>query len=260
MDGSDLRYDLEIDFEDSVYGADKKILIPKLVSCDRCNASGCEPGSSRSSCKRCGGSGQVTAQQSFFTVRQACPSCQGTGQIIEKPCTGCRGQGRVQTQKTIQLHIPPGVDNGSKLRVTGEGEGGVRGGSTGNLYVVIHIRPHEIFHREGNDILCEVPVPFTIAALGGVVDVPTVTGKARMKIPEGTQNNTVLRLKSKGMPDLRGGSRGDMLVHVVVEVPRNLSREQQQQVMQLANALSESKNYPNRNAFLQKSARFMTGE
>jgi molecular chaperone DnaJ len=126
--------------------------------------------------------------------------------------------------------------------------------------VVIHIRPHEIFHREGNDILCEVPVPFTIAALGGVVDVPTVTGKARMKIPEGTQNNTVLRLKSKGMPDLRGGSRGDMLVHVVVEVPRNLSREQQQQVMQLANALSESKNYPNRNAFLQKSARFMTGE
>lgn len=260
VDGSDLRYDLEIDFEDSVYGADKKILIPKLVSCERCNSSGCEPGSSKSNCTRCGGSGQVTATQAFFTVRQACPSCHGTGQIIQKPCSSCHGQGRVQTQKTIQLHIPPGVDNGSKLRVTGEGEGGVRGGSTGNLYVVIHIRPHEIFHREGNDIICEVPIPFSVAALGGIVDVPTVARKARMKIPEGTQNGTVLRLKSKGMPDLRGGARGDMLVHVVVEVPRALSHDQQQEITKLANMLSENKNYPNRTSFLQKSARFMTGE
>ena len=259
-DGSDLRYDLEIDFEEAVYGADKKIRIPKLSGCDHCNSSGCEPGSGRTTCTRCGGSGQVSMSQGFFSVRQACPSCQGAGQIIQNPCKVCRGAGRVQTEKTLQIHIPPGVDTGSRLRVAGEGEGGVRGGSVGDLYVFMHVRPHEIFRRDGNDIICDVPVSFAVATLGGIVEVPTVTGKAKMKIPECTQNGTVLRLKGKGFPSLRGGARGDMHVRIFIEVPKNLSREQRADLENFSSKLVESRHHPLREEFVNKARRFMTGD
>jgi molecular chaperone DnaJ len=260
MDGADLRYDLEIDFEDAVYGADKKITIPRLVGCKHCNSTGCEPGSRRITCSRCGGSGQIAMSQGFFSVRQACPTCQGSGEVIEKPCRECHGEGRVRTERSLQLHIPPGVDTGSRLRVAGEGESGLRGGRTGDLYVFIHVRQHEIFHREGNDIICEVPVSFIKAALGGVVEVPTVAGKAKMKIPAGTQNGTILRLKGKGVPALRGGARGDMHVRIFVEVPKNISGQQKEILEQLDDALKEEKNHPLQSEFKRKAKPFLGGK
>ncbi len=260
QDGADLRYDMEIDFEDAVYGADKKIRIPKLSACEHCNSSGCEPGSGRTSCTRCGGSGQVSMSQGFFSIRQACPSCHGAGQIIQNPCKVCRGAGRVQTEKTLQIHIPPGVDTGSRLRVAGEGEGGMRGGSVGDLYVFIHVRPHDIFRREGNDIICDMPVSFAEATLGSIVEVPTISGKAKMKIPEGTQNGTLLRLKGKGVPALRGGSRGDMHVRIFVEMPKNLSREQRIELEKFSATVNNPRNHPIRDQFVTNAKRFMTGE
>ena len=257
VDGADLRYDLEIDFEDAVYGADKKINIPRMSACDKCNSTGCEPGSGRKTCQRCGGSGQVALSQGIFSIRQTCPSCQGAGEIVEKPCRKCRGSGRVNTEKKLQIHIPPGVDTGSRLRVAGEGEGGLRGGRTGDLYVFIHVRNHEIFHREGNDIIIEMPITYATAALGGVVEVPTITGKAKMKIPAGTQNSTILRLKGKGVPALRGGSRGNMHVKIFVEVPTHLSKEQKELLDKFNASLDESKNNPLKTKFESKAKPFL---
>ena len=257
VDGSDLRYDLEVDFVDAVYGADKKITIPNMTACDACGSSGCEPGTGRTACQRCGGSGQVSLSQGFFSIRQTCPACNGAGQKIDKPCKKCHGQGRVRNEKTLQIHIPPGVDTGSRLRVSGEGESGFRGGHAGDLYVFIHVRAHDIFHREGNDIICEIPVPYSIATMGGIVDVPTISGKARMKIPEGTQNGTVLRMKGKGIPALRGGSRGDMHIRVFVEVPTHLSREQRELLERFNASLSDDKNHPLKTAFEKKAQPFL---
>lgn len=255
-DGSDLRYDLEIDFEEAVYGADRKIVIPRLSSCPDCKGSGCADGSGRKTCPQCGGSGQVTMSQGFFSIRQACPKCGGTGQIVENPCKKCHGDGRIQIEKTLSIHIPPGVDTGSRLRVAGEGESGVRGGRAGDLYVMIHVKEHEIFHREGNDVLVELPVDFVTATLGGLIDVPTVSGKARMKVPAGSQSGTTLRIRGKGMPSLRGGSRGDMHVRFVVEVPQKLSREQQSLLEKFQQSLKDE-NMPYKTGFLKKAKRFM---
>lgn len=256
VDGADLRYDMEIDFEDAVYGADKKVTIPRMSACDKCKSTGCEPGSGRKTCTRCGGSGQVALSQGIFSIRQTCPSCQGAGEIVEKPCKQCRGSGRVRTEKKLQIHIPPGVDTGSRLRVSGEGESGLRGGRTGDLYVFIHVRKHDLFHREGNDIICEMPIPYSIATLGGVVEVPTITGKAKMKIPPGTQSATILRLKGKGVPALRGGARGSMHVKVFVEVPDNLSREQKSLLEQFDASLN-AKNSPLKTEFEKKAKPFL---
>ena len=258
VDGADLRYDMEIDFEDAVYGADKKITIPRMGGCDKCNSTGCEPGSGRKTCTRCGGSGQVALSQGIFSVRQTCPSCQGAGEIVEKPCRKCRGTGRVHTEKKLQIHIPPGVDTGSRLRVSGEGESGLRGGRTGDLYVFIHVRKHNIFHREGNDIICELPISYATAALGGVVEVPTISGKAKMKIPAGTQNATILRLKGKGVPALRGGSRGNMHVKIFVEVPLKLSKEQKAELEKFDATLEDSKNHPLKAGFESKAKPFLS--
>ena len=258
VDGADLRYDMEIDFEDAVYGADKKITIPRMGACDKCDSTGCEPGSGRKTCTRCGGSGQVALSQGIFSVRQTCPSCQGAGEIVEKPCRNCRGTGRVHTEKKLQIHIPPGVDTGSRLRVSGEGESGLRGGRTGDLYVFIHVRKHNIFHREGNDIICELPISYTTAALGGVVEVPTISGKAKMKIPAGTQNATILRLKGKGVPALRGGSRGNMHVKIFVEVPQKLSKEQKAELEKFNALLEDSKNHPLKSEFENRAKPFLS--
>ncbi|MDD5698204.1 MAG: molecular chaperone DnaJ [Victivallaceae bacterium] len=257
MDGADLRYDLEIDFEDAVYGADKKIILPRLTACDKCSSTGCEPGSGRKTCSHCGGSGQVALSQGIFSIRQTCPACQGTGEIIEKPCRQCRGSGRIHTEKTLQIHIPPGVDTGSRLRVSREGESGLRGGRPGDLYVFIHVRNHVVFHREGNDIICEMPISYAVAALGGIVEVPTISGKAKMRIPPGTQNSTILRIKGKGVPALRGGARGDMHVKVFVEVPTHLAKEQRELLEKFDAALDNYKNNPLKTEFERKAKPFL---
>lgn len=260
--GADLRFDLEIEFEDAVFGTDKKIRIPRLDVCDRCHGNGCEPGSSLHACPRCHGTGQITSQQLFINIRQACPTCGGQGKSPEKPCSKCRGEGRVRIEKTLKIHIPPGVDTGSRLRITGEGEGGPQGGPPGDLYVVMHIRPHEIFQRDGQDIICEMPIDFPTATLGGVVEVPTITGKAQLRIPEGTQTGTVLRLREKGIPSLRrGGARGDQHIRVFVEVPSKLSRRQKE----LLKAYSEECKggsgdlHPLMKDFVEKAKRFFRG-
>ncbi|MFA7183990.1 MAG: molecular chaperone DnaJ [Victivallales bacterium] len=260
VDGADLRYDLEIDFEDAVYGADKKITVPRMSACDKCNSTGCEPGSGRKVCPRCGGSGQVALSQGIFSIRQTCPACQGAGEIVEKPCRNCRGSGRIHTEKKLQIHIPPGVDTGSRLRISNEGESGLRGGRNGDLYIFIHVRPHNIFHREGNDIICEMPISYAVAALGGVVEVPTISGKAKMKIPPGTQNSTILRLKGKGVPALRGGARGNMHVKIFVEVPSSISREQKELLEKFDSSLSDSRNNPIKTGFEKKAKPFLGNE
>lgn len=255
MDGADLRYDLEVNFEDAVFGADKTIRIPRMDTCTTCNGSGCADGSSRETCTRCGGSGQVALSQGFFSVRQTCPSCNGEGQTIKNPCKKCHGEGRVRNEKNLKIHIPPGVDTGSRLRVSNEGEGGLRGGSGGDLYVVMHVKPHEIFQRDGSDILCELPIDYPTAALGDVVEVPTITGKAKMKIPPGTQNGTILRMKGKGMPSLRGGGRGDQHVRIFIEVPKNLNKEQKELLLKYKD-ISDQSNHPVIDAFLKKAKNF----
>ena len=255
MDGADLRYDLEVDFEDAVFGADKKVKIPRMDTCTTCSGNGCADGSSRETCSRCGGSGQVALSQGFFSVRQTCPSCNGEGQTIKNPCKKCHGEGRIRIEKNLKIHIPPGVDTGSRLRVSGEGEGGMRGGSSGDLYVVMHVKPHEIFQRDGSDILCELPIDYPTAALGDVVEVPTITGKAKMKIPPGTQNGTILRMKGKGMPSLRGGGRGDQHVRIFIEVPKNLNKEQKELLGKYKES-SDKSTHPLIDEFLKKAKNF----
>lgn len=258
--GADLRYDMEIEFEDAVFGADKKIKIPKLQTCSACKGSGAESGTSKTRCPQCGGTGQVTMSQGFFSVRQTCPKCHGEGQHIEKPCRKCHGEGRVRKEKTLQIHIPPGVDTGSRLRVGGEGEGGARGGPAGDLYVVMHVKAHDLFHREGNDVICELPIDFPTATLGGIVKVPTISGKSKMKIPAGTQSGNTLRLKGKGIPSLRGGSRGDQHVKIFVEVPKNLNSKQKELLKEFDSEAQKRHNHPLIDNFIKKTKKLFKGD
>ncbi len=256
VDGNDLRYDLEIDFEDAVFGTDTKITIPRMNNCDTCGGSGCEPGSGKTKCVSCGGTGQVTASNGFFSVRQPCGRCGGTGEVIDKPCRKCRGTGQVRIEKSLQVHIPPGVDTGSRLRVAGEGEPGRRGGAPGDLYVFMHVRPNAVFSRDGNDLLCDMPVSCALAALGGVISVPTLTGAVKMRIPEGTQTGTVLRLKGKGVPALRGGGRGDLHIRVRVETPSGLNSQQKELLEKLQDSLTD-KNCRLRQEFESRAGNFL---
>ena len=256
-EGADLRYDLEVDFEDAVYGGDKKISFTRLQSCSVCSGSGCKVGTGKATCSRCGGNGYVSTNHAFLSMRQPCPTCQGTGQVIESPCTKCGGEGRVRAQKTIQIHIPPGVDTGSRLRVSGEGESGAGGGSCGDLYVVIHVRSHEVFHRDGIDIMCEVPISFATATLGGVIEVPTISGKTKLKIPEGTSNGTVLRMRGKGIPSLRGGRRGDQHIKIYVEIPQKLNSSQKEKLQNFnEDCEQDAKHHPMKASFMKKAKRF----
>ncbi len=257
-DGSDLRFDLSIDFEESVFGTEKKIRIPRMESCPDCNGSGCAKGSGMKTCPSCGGRGQTSISQGFFSLRQTCGVCGGSGQIVEKSCPTCSGRGLVRKEKTLKIHIPPGVDTGSRLRIAGEGEGGLRGGSAGDLYVIIHVHPHEIFKRDGQDIICELPIDFSTAALGGVVEVPTVTGKTKLRIPDGTQNGSVLRLKAKGMPSLKGGQRGDQYVKIFIEVPTRLNSRQKELLRQFADASKDAGSHPMIDSFIEKAKKFFS--
>lgn len=257
--GEDLRYALEIDFETAMYGDDKKINVTRLENCDSCGGSGCAPGSGRKSCPRCKGSGMLNISQGFFSVRQPCPNCSGTGQIIEKPCPKCHGEGRVRSTAPLSIHIPAGVDDGSSLRVSGKGSAGLRGGPAGDLYVILRVRPSNVFQRDENDLLCEVPIPFALAAAGGDLFVPTISGKTRIKVPAGTQSGTILRIKGKGAPSLRGGGRGDLHVRLLVETPVGLSREQQE-LLEKFNASLTPKNQKRQSEFAERARNFLQGD
>lgn len=254
--GNDLRCEIEIAFEDAVFGATREIKLVRNADCEACSGSGCAPGSSKKTCSRCGGSGQVTVSQGFFAMQQTCPSCRGTGQVIDKPCSSCRGTGRQQKEKTLPVRIPPGVDNGDRLRVSGEGEGGIRGGRPGDLYVIIRVRESKIFERDGVDLYCQLPIDPITAMLGGVVEVPTVSGMTKMKIDAGTQSGSVLRIKGKGMPSLRGGSRGDLHVRLQVETPVGLDGETKKQLEAIQSKLTE-KNYPKSQDFRKIAGPFL---
>jgi len=242
--GADLRYDLEISFEESARGAETTVQIPRQENCGTCNGSGAAKGSSASTCPQCKGHGQVRFQQGFFTVARTCPQCGGAGQIITKPCQTCRGAGRVTRERKITVKIPGGIATGQQLRLQGEGEAGSAGGPAGHLYVVVHVHEHEFFRRDGINLFCEIPVNFTTVALGGDIQVPTLDGPETVKVPEGTQTGTTLRLKGKGMPDVNGRGRGDLFATVQVQTPKKLTRDQRQLIEQLARALPKEEFEP----------------
>ncbi|MEP6900181.1 MAG: molecular chaperone DnaJ [Actinomycetota bacterium] len=232
--GADLRYDMEITLEEAALGKDEKLRIPRLEKCEECDGRGAEKGTEPETCITCQGSGQTRYQQGFFSVMRTCPNCSGKGKIIKSPCKNCRGAGRIEKEKTLELKIPAGVETGSRLRVTGEGEAGVSGGPTGDLYVVLHVEEHETFERQGANLYSAAPVTFAQAALGAEIKVKTLDGEEDLKIPAGTQTGTVFRLKSQGMPVLGGRGRGDLFVAVTLITPKTLTKEQRKLLEQLA--------------------------
>ena len=250
--GNDLRYDLEISFEEAALGCEKEISVTKPERCDVCDGSGSEPGSKTRTCGTCNGRGQVITSRGIFSIAQTCPQCQGAGRVIEKPCHGCRGSGRKDRTSKIKLRIPAGVDAGARLRSSGNGEGGLRGGPPGDLYVVLHLKAHEIFQRDGDDLLCEVPVSFVQAALGAEVQVPTLGEKAIIKIPAGTQPGTMFRLRGKGVKNLQGYGHGDLHVRINVEVPTHLTHAQKAKLQEFAESCDESVN-PISKSFFEKA-------
>lgn len=242
--GADLRYDLEITFEEAAKGVETSIQIPRQENCEMCQGSGAAAGSSPTTCPQCRGQGQVRFQQGFFTVARTCPQCRGAGKIITKPCQTCHGAGRVQRDRKLTVKIPPGIATGQQLRLQGEGESGYMGGPAGNLFVVIQVQEHEFFRRDGTSLFCEIPVNFTTVALGGEIQVPTLDGPESIKVPEGTQTGTTLRLRGKGMPDVNGRGRGDLFATVQVQTPKKLTREQRKLVEELAKALPKEQFEP----------------
>ena len=226
--GSDLQYTLNLDLEEAVKGTTVKIRVPTLVACKKCDGSGAKPGTKPTTCSTCGGMGQVRMQQGFFSVQQTCPKCHGKGKMISDPCLSCHGQGRVEEDKTLSVKVPAGVDNGDRIRLTGEGEVGVAGGAPGDLYVIVNVRDHDIFQRDGKNLYCDVPISFVDAALGGDIEVPTLDGRVKLKIPEGAQSGKLFRLRSKGVTPIRGGSAGDLMCRVMVETPVKLSKKQKE--------------------------------
>jgi len=224
--GSDLRYNLEINLEEAVNGTTVKIRVPTQVQCETCGGTGAKKGTSPTTCSTCHGQGQVRMQQGFFSMQQTCPHCRGTGKMIENPCGSCHGHGRVEKKKTLSVKVPAGVDNGDRIRLSGEGEAGEHGGPSGDLYVQIYVRDHPIFQRDGNDLYCEVPISFVNATLGGEMDVPTLSGKVKLKVPAESQTGKLFRLRGKGVKSVRSGQTGDLLCRIVIETPVNLSSEQ----------------------------------
>jgi molecular chaperone DnaJ len=253
--GSDLRYDLEITLEEAAKGVEKEIKYRRPIECTKCSGSGAEPGSSQVTCATCGGTGQVTSNRGFINFRQVCPDCSGTGKRIEKPCSECRGEGRVMDSSTVKVRIPAGVASGSKLRSAGKGEAGQLGGQAGDLYIVIHVAEHELFERHNDDLYCEIPIKFTLAALGGSINVPTLFGKGSLKIPTGTQSGTTFRLRQQGIQNLRGSGKGDLLIRVHVEVPTKLTEEQKSKLEDFADASGDPAN-PVSKSFVEKAKKF----
>lgn len=247
--GADLSYTLELTLEEAVKGVTKKIRIPTLVNCDACSGSGAEQGTSPTTCDTCGGVGQVRMQQGFFAVQQACPKCRGRGQVITDPCNTCYGQGRVEKQKTLSVTIPPGVDTGDRIRLSGEGESGPEGGPAGDVYVQVSVREHSIFHRDGKHLYCEVPISFTDAALGGELEVPTLEGRVKLKVPAETQTGKLFRMRGKGVTPVRGGAPGDLLCRVIVETPVKLSTEQKELLRKLHESFEGGEHSPRKTSW-----------
>lgn len=253
--GSDLRYDMQITLEEAAFGVEKEIEVRKLDVCAKCDGKGAESGSRTVNCPTCAGRGQVISSRGFFQVSQTCPRCRGVGQIIEKPCQVCDGEGRVEKMSRIKLKIPAGIAEGSRLRSSRNGEAGIRGGPPGDLYVVIHVKEHEIFQREEDNLFCDLPVPFSIAALGGEVAVPTLEGKANLKVPAGTQSGQVFKLRDKGIMNVNARDRGDLFARLIVEVPTALNAEQRQKLEEFA-ALCGEENTPIHRSFFDRAKEF----
>lgn len=258
--GADLRYNMEISLEHAAKGTETKIRIPVMATCESCKGSGAKSGKSASTCGTCGGHGQVRMQQGFFSVQQTCPKCHGTGKTIAKEdeCISCHGDGRIKQHKTLSVKIPAGVDEGDRIRLSGEGEAGVNGGPTGDLYVVIHLKQHDIFQREGAHLHCEMPISFSTAALGGEIEVPTLEGSAKMKVPAETQTGAVFRLRGKGIKPLRANEHGDLMVHVIVETPVKLTEKQKELLREFESSTQADagKHSPRNKSWLDKAKAF----
>lgn len=255
--GADLRFDLELSLEEAVNGTTTKIRVPRLVNCEICQGSGAKKGSSPVTCPTCDGVGQVRMQQGFFSIQQTCPQCRGTGKIIKDPCSNCHGNGRVRDVKTISVKVPPGVDTGDRIRLSGEGEAGERGGPPGDLYVHVIVREHSIFKREGTNLHCDVPISFTMAALGGEIEVPTLDGKVNLKIPEETQSGKLFRLKGKGVRSVRTTARGDLICRVIVETPVKLNKQQKELLQELEKSMQgDRKHSPKAKSWLDGVKQF----
>jgi molecular chaperone DnaJ len=253
--GADLRYDMQITLEEAAFGAEKEIEVRKLDICDKCGGTGAESGARSINCPVCGGRGQVISSRGFFQVSQTCPRCGGVGHIVEKPCRACEGEGRFEKPSRIKLKIPAGIADGSRLRSPRKGEAGIRGGPQGDLYVVVHVQEHKIFQRDGDSLFCEVPIPFTLATLGGEVPVPTLEGKANLKVPAGTQSGQMFKLRGKGVVHVNGREHGDLLVRVMVEVPTRLNAEQRAKLQEFAELCGEE-NTPLRKSFFERAKEF----
>ncbi len=256
--GADLRYNMEISLEEAFNGKTAQIRVPTSVACETCKGNGAKPGTQPSTCAMCGGQGKVRASQGFFTIERPCPSCQGRGEMITDPCGSCTGSGRTMKEVTLSTPIPAGVEDGTRIRLAGQGEAGLRGGPAGDLYIFLSVKPHDVFQRDGANIFCRVPIPMTTAALGGQIDVPTVDGgKTRLKVPEGCEAGKQFRLKGKGMPVLRSKVFGDMYIQVEVETPKNLSARQRQLLEEFEKA-SHKDNSPDSHGFFSKVASFFS--
>jgi molecular chaperone DnaJ len=261
--GQDLRYDLEIGLDQAYRGAEVEITVPAAMTCESCEGTGAKPGTIPTTCTSCGGAGRVRASQGFFAIERTCPRCGGSGQMILDPCVDCRGQGMVRKERVLSVRIPAGVDDGARIRLAGEGDAGARGGPRGDLYIFLSVKPHELFERDGLDLLCTVPVPMSIAALGGEIDAPCLLGgencngesKLKVRVPEGAQTGRTVRLKGKGMPSLRSRDRGDLVVELFVETPTGLSARQKELLAEFAQICDE-KQHPKSATFLGKAKRF----
>ena len=258
--GADLKYTLDITLEQAANGFDTEIRVPSWENCDTCKGSGAKPGTKPQTCRTCGGNGAVRMQQGFFSVQQTCPTCHGSGQEITDPCAACDGVGRIRKNKTLQVKIPAGIDDGMRIRSAGNGEPGVNGGPPGDLYVEIHLKPHSIFQRDGEDLHCELTIPFTTAALGGDIEVPTLSGKGSITIPEGTQTGKTFRLRGKGVKGVRSSYPGDLYCHVVVETPVRLTEDQKKLLRQFEASLNQGgeKHSPKSDSWTDKVKSFFS--
>jgi len=256
--GADLRYNLELGLEEAARGTEAKIRIPALEACETCHGSGAKPGTQPKTCQACNGRGEVRVSQGFFSLQQTCPTCRGTGKVIPDPCATCHGAGRVKKHKTLSVKIPAGVDQDDRIRLTGEGEAGVNGGPPGDLYVVVNLKPHPVFQREGGDLHCEMPISFATAALGGEIDIPTLDGHAKIKVPTETQSGQVFRLRGKGIKQVRGSQQGDLFCHVVLETPVNLTARQKELLREFEaiNDKDPGAHNPRSKSFMEKVREF----